>query len=300
MAGPVISATTYTNSATCLPQWPSTFGVLIQTARNMRTIFITGASAGLGKATAKLFQSKGWQVIATMRYPEKETELTRLKNVMILKLDVTDAAQIDNTVQQVLSQYPVDVVLNNAGYGLIGPLEAFSDAQITRQIDTNLLGVIRVTKAFTPYFRNKGDGVFITISSMFGLVGYPTCALYSATKWALEGFCECMAYDLATFGVRVKTIAPGGIQTDFAGRSLDGAQHDAYLPLMAKVSEGYSEEKINSYSTPQQIADVIYEAATDNKDQLRYLAGPDAAALYNERLELGPETHYQKTRQWAI
>ncbi|OQP41086.1 short-chain dehydrogenase/reductase [Niastella yeongjuensis] len=266
----------------------------------MRTIFITGASAGLGKATAKLFQSKGWQVIATMRYPEKETELTRLKNVMILKLDVTDAAQIDNTVQQVLSQYPVDVVLNNAGYGLIGPLEAFSDAQITRQIDTNLLGVIRVTKAFTPYFRNKGDGVFITISSMFGLVGYPTCALYSATKWALEGFCECMAYDLATFGVRVKTIAPGGIQTDFAGRSLDGAQHDAYLPLMAKVSEGYSEEKINSYSTPQQIADVIYEAATDNKDQLRYLAGPDAAALYNERLELGPETHYQKTRQWAI
>jgi NAD(P)-dependent dehydrogenase (short-subunit alcohol dehydrogenase family) len=265
----------------------------------MKTIFITGASTGLGKATAKLFHSKGWQVIATMRNPERETGLTQLKNVKVLKLDVTNASQINNTVEQVIAQYPVDVVLNNAGYGLIGPLEAFSDAQITRQIDTNLLGVIRVMKAFTPYFRNKREGVFITISSMFGLAGYPTCALYSATKWALEGFSECMAYDLATFGVRVKTIAPGGIQTDFAGRSLDGAQHEAYLPLIAKVSEGYSEEKISNYSTPQQVADVIYEAATDKKDQLRYLAGPDAIALYDERLELGPEAHYQKTRQWV-
>jgi NAD(P)-dependent dehydrogenase (short-subunit alcohol dehydrogenase family) len=266
----------------------------------MKTIFITGASAGLGKATTKLFQSKGWQVIATMRNPEKETELTLLKNVTVLKLDVTDATQINSTIEQVLSQYSVDVVLNNAGYGLIAPLEAVSDAQITRQIDTNLLGVIRVMKAFIPHLRSKGEGVFITLSSMFGLIGYPTCALYSATKWALEGFCECMAYDLATFGVRVKTIAPGGIQTDFSGRSLDFAQHEAYLPLIAKVSEGYSEEKISNYSTPQQIAEVIYEAATDNKDQLRYLAGADAVALYNDRLELGPEKHYQQTRQWAV
>jgi len=262
----------------------------------MKTIFITGASAGLGKATAKLFQSKGWQVIATMRNPEKETELTQLKNVTVLKLDVSDVSQINNTVQQVLAQYSVDVVLNNAGYGLIGPLEAFNDAQITRQIDTNLLGVIRVMKAFTPHFRGKGEGVFITISSMYGLVGFPTCSLYSATKWALEGFCECMAYDLATFGVRVKTIAPGGIQTDFAGRSLDGAMHDAYGPLLAKVNEGYNEEAISNYSTPQQIADVIYEAATDNKDQLRYLAGKDAVALYSERLELGPEEQYRKIK----
>jgi len=266
----------------------------------MKTIFITGASAGLGKATATLFQSKGWQVIATMRYPEKETELNQLKNVILLKLDVTDVTQINKTVQQVLEQYSVDVVMNNAGYGLLGPLEAFSDEQITRQIDTNLLGVIRVMKAFTPYFRSNRKGVFITISSMFGLAGYPICALYAATKWALEGLCESMAYDLATFGVQVKTIAPGGIQTDFAGRSMDFAAHEAYQSLLAKVSEGFSAEKVNSFSKPEQIAEVIYEAATDNKDQLRYLAGPDAIALYTERLQMGPEAHYRKIKSQFV
>jgi len=266
----------------------------------MKTIFITGASAGLGKATAILFQSKGWQVIATMRNPEKERELNQLKNVILLKLDVTDATQINKTVQQVLEQYSVDVVLNNAGYGLLGPLEALSDEQIMRQIDTNLLGVIRVMKAFTPHFRNNRKGVFITITSIFGLVGYPICPLYAATKWALEGLCESMAYDLATFGVQVKTIAPGGIQTDFAGRSMDFAPHEAYQQLIAKVSEGFSAEKISNFSKPEQIAEVIYEAATDNKDQLRYLAGPDAIALYTDRLQMGPEAHYRKIKSMFI
>ncbi len=106
----------------------------------MKTIFITGASAGLGKATAKLFHSKGWQVIATMRNPEKGNRTDTLKNVKMLKLDVTDASQINNTIQQVIAQYSVDVVLNNAGYGLIGPLEAFSDAQITRQLGYQSVG----------------------------------------------------------------------------------------------------------------------------------------------------------------
>src|SRR5688572_6360704 len=130
-----------------------------------RTIFITGASAGLGKSTAKLFQSKGWNVIATMRKPENETELTKLENVTVLKLDITDNTQIAETVQKVILQYSVDVVLNNAGYGLIGALEALTDEQITRQLDTNLLGVLRVTKAFTPYFREKKSGIFINITS---------------------------------------------------------------------------------------------------------------------------------------
>jgi NAD(P)-dependent dehydrogenase (short-subunit alcohol dehydrogenase family) len=262
-----------------------------------KTILITGASAGLGKATARLFQLKGWNVIATMRKPESEKELTQLENVTILKLDVTDPTQIQETVNKVIEQYSIDVVLNNAGYGLIGVLEALTDEQITRQLDTNLLGVIRVTKAFTPYFREKKSGMFINITSSFGLLGYPTCSVYSATKFAIDGFSESLAYDLAHFGVKVKIVAPGGMQTDFAGRSLDGGQHEAYQKLMAKVSEGYSAERISQFATAEHVASVIYEAATDSKGQLRYIAGKDAISLYAEREKIGAEAQYRKIQE---
>lgn len=274
------------------------FCIVNFTQQNMqKTIFITGASSGLGKATAKLFQAKGWNVIATMRNPETETELTKLEHIYVLKLDVTDKTQIEETVQKVVQQFQVDVVLNNAGYGLIGVLEALTDEQISRQLTTNLLGVIRVTKAFTPYFREKKTGMFINITSMFGLIGYPTCSVYSATKFALEGFSESLAYDLAHFGVKVKTIAPGGIQTDFAGRSMDGGQHEAYKKLVEKVSDGYSEEKVSQFSTAESIANVIYEASTDNKEQLRYIAGQDAISLYTEREKIGAEAQYRKLQK---
>lgn len=268
----------------------------IQYHTMQKTIFITGASSGLGKTTAKLFHSKGWNVIATMRNPESETELTQLKNVSVLRLDVTDPKELEETITQVLAENEVDVVLNNAGYGLIGTLEAFTDEQIKKQIETNLMGVIRITKAFTPYFRQRKEGVLINITSSFGLIGFPTCSIYSATKFAVDGFSECMGYELAEFGVRVKVVAPGGIQTDFAGRSLDGAQHDGYSRLIEKVQEGYSPEKIADYSKPEIIAEVIYQAATDGKDQLRYVAGKDAVALYKERNTIGAEKHVQKIK----
>lgn len=261
-----------------------------------KTIFITGASSGLGKATAKLFQSKGWNVIATMRNPEAETELTQLENVTVLKLDVANPEELKETIDYVLENYKVNVVLNNAGYGLVGPLEAFTDEQIKTQIETNLMGVIRITKGFTPYFRERKEGILINVTSSFGLIGFPTCSIYSATKFAVDGFSESMGYELAQFGVQVKVVAPGGIQTDFAGRSLDGAKHKAYQKLMDKVQEGYSPQQIANYSKPEDIAQVIYEASTDGKDQLRYVAGKDANALYNERGEIGAEAQVQKIK----
>lgn len=261
-----------------------------------KTIFITGASSGLGKAAALLFQANGWKVIATMRNTAKEYELSKLPDITLLPLDVTDTKQIRETVESVLSHHTVDVVLNNAGYGLIGPLEALSDEQIQLQVQTNLFGVIRVTSAFVPYFRERKSGTFINITSSFGLLGYPTCSIYNATKFGVDGFSESLALELAQFGIKVKVVAPGGMQTDFAGRSLQGGMHDAYKQLVAKVSEGYSEEKIANYTRAEEVAQIIYDAATDNEDQLRYIAGKDAIALYNSRLEQTPEGQFREMR----
>lgn len=254
----------------------------------MKTIFITGASTGLGKATAQLFQSKGWNVIATMRNPDADADLASLDNVTVLPLDVTNPEQIKSTVNKALETGDIDVVFNNAGYGLIGPLEALKDEQIVKQLDTNLLGVIRVTQAFIPYFRERKNGMFIATTSIGGLITFPLSSTYHATKWALEGWSESLAFELNPLGIDIKTVSPGGIKTDFVSRSLDTATSQAYEGMTASMFSKM-EGMMDAASTPEQIAAVVYEAATDGKKQLRYVAGEDAKALYAQRLELGDE-----------
>lgn len=254
----------------------------------MKTIFITGASSGLGKATAKLFHEKGWNVIATMRTPEKETELSQLKNVTLLPLDVTNFDQIQTTVKKALEISDIDIVFNNAGYGLIGPLESLTDDQITKQLNTNLLGVIRVTNAFIPYFRERKSGLFISTTSIGGLIAFPLSSIYHATKWGLEGWSESMAFELNQFGINIKTVSPGGIKTEFLHGSLDTGIQPEYETLSNKLFANV-DTMFEMASTPEQIADVVYEAATDGKKQLRYVAGEDAKAMYKQRLEVGDE-----------
>lgn len=263
-----------------------------------KTIFITGASTGLGKATATLFHSKGWNVIATMRNVEKEIELTQLENVKLLPLDVTNLDQIKTTVAKAISLQNIDVVFNNAGYGLMGAMEAFSDEQILKQIDTNLLGVIRVTKEFIPYFREKKGGLFISTTSMGGLLTFPLHSIYHATKFALEGWSEGMSFELGLHNIGIKTIAPGGIATEFTGRSLDKSSHPAYQELESKLFAAVDDMK--SASTAEQIAEIVYEAATDGKDQTRYVAGGDAKVLYARRLEIGNEEFRKEIRKHIL
>lgn len=264
-----------------------------------QTIFITGASAGLGKATAKLFQSKGWNVIATMRNIAQETELNQLENITLLPLDVTDPAQIHTAVAQAISLHDIDVVFNNAGYGLMGPLEAISDEKIVRQINTNLLGVIRVTQAFIPYFRERRKGLFLSTTSIGGIMSFPITSVYHATKWALEGWSESLSFELGQFNIGIKTIAPGGIVTDFAGRSLDMNAHPAYQEMVQKMFDKFG-EMMHTASTPEQIAEVVYEAATDGKDQMRYVGGEDAKAFYKRRLEIGTEAARREVRAMMV
>jgi NAD(P)-dependent dehydrogenase (short-subunit alcohol dehydrogenase family) len=164
-----------------------------------KVIFITGSSSGLGRATAKLFASRGWKVIATMRNPNREMELTKIAGVTLMALDTTDPQQIQSVGEQVVTSGGVDVVFNNAGYGLAGALEALTDEQIIRLVNTNMLGTIRTTKAFIPHFRKKRAGLFINTTSLGGLVAFPFNSIYHATKWAIEGWSESMAFELNQF-----------------------------------------------------------------------------------------------------
>ncbi len=258
----------------------------------MKTIFITGASGGLGKAAARLFHANGWKVIATMRNPEKETELNVLENVVLLTMDVTKPDQVQHAVKTAVASGDIDVVLNNAGYGLTGPFEAYSSEQIYRQIDTNLTGVLRVAQPFVTYFReNQKKGIFITVTSAVAIAASPLASVYTATKYALEGWSESMNYDMDAFGIRFKTVAPGGIKTSFGSDGLVLEQHAAYESLWNKMMEGFQDGSMIHFSEPEEIAAVIYEAATDEKDKQKYAAGKDAVTASARRDELGFEAH---------
>jgi len=266
--------------------------------QNSKTIFITGSSSGLGRAAATLFASRGWNVIATMRNPEKETLLAKLAGVTLLPLDITDRRQIESAAARAVSNGGVDVVFNNAGYGMSGPLEGLTEEQVLRMVNTNLLGAIRTTKAFIPYFREKGSGLFINTTSIGGLITVPFNSIYHATKWALEGWSESMAFELNQLGVGMKILEPGGMKTDFFTRSLDTGRHPAYNAMLDSVMSAITDPKqMATYSTPDQIAEVVYEAATDGRDQLRYVAGADAKATYAARLQVGDEAFRKAIKQ---
>ena len=265
----------------------------------MPTIVITGASSGIGKATAKYFAGQGWKVAATMRTPENETELTQVDNITLYQLDVTDEESIASAAAEILSDFgTVDVVLNNTGYGLAGPFEAISLEQIERQFNTNVFGLMSVTRAFLPHFRENRAGMFINVSSIGGVVTFPLFSLYHSSKWAIEGFSESLSYEAGEFGVQVKIIEPGGVSTDFAGRSLDLAMpYD--LPEYQEMVANYMKNAGGTLggSTPEQLAEAIFEAATDGKHQLRYLIGQDAHRVYGLRRESGVDAFIEAMKQ---
>lgn len=251
-----------------------------------KTILITGASSGIGAATAKLFQSKGWNVIATMRNPENATELASLNNVWVTKLDVLDLASIENAVNEGIQKFgKIDVLLNNAGYGAYGTLESYPRENIIRQFNTNVIGLLDVTKALLPHFRANKNGIIINISSIGGKMTFPLGSLYHGTKFAVEGISESLSYEVAQFGGKVKIIEPGAIATDFAGRSFDFSNdesHTEYQAMVGKVMTALPALFENA-SPAEVVADVIYEAATDGSDQLRYTAGEDARVIISNR-----------------
>ena len=250
-----------------------------------KTVLITGSSSGIGKATVLHFHAQRWNVVATMRSPEKDVELSRLENVQVEKLDVLDLASIDHSINNGLERFgKIDALVNNAGYGAYGPLESFARENIVRQFNTNVIGLLDVTRAVIPHFRKNKSGVIVNISSIGGQMTFALGSLYHGTKFAVEGLSESLYYEMKQVGVKVKIVEPGFILTDFGGRSFDFQAGDVkeYQPIINALMRQWQNPN-NTVSSPTLVAEVIYQAVTDETDQLRYRAGDDAHFLLDER-----------------
>lgn len=169
----------------------------------MKTVLITGTSSGIGREAVKYFQARGWNVAATMRKPENEKEFVKLKNVHCLRLDVEDEKSISRAIKETVKKFgAIDVLVNNAGYSVWGPFEAVSTEKIQHQFDVNVFGVMNVTRGILPYFREQKKGTIINVASMAGHASFPFYSLYHATKWAIEGFSESLAFELRPLNIR--------------------------------------------------------------------------------------------------
>jgi NADP-dependent 3-hydroxy acid dehydrogenase YdfG len=260
-----------------------------------KTILITGASSGIGKATAIHFQQQGWNVIATMRSPEKETELNKLANIHLERLDVLDVTSIEQAIKNGIAKFgKIDVLLNNAGYGAYGPLETFPRENIIRQFNTNVIGLMDVTKAIIPHFRINKNGVIVNISSIGGQMTFALGSLYHGTKFAVEGISESLHYEMKEIGVKVKIVEPGFIATDFGSRSFDFQAGDIsdYQPLIGALMKQWQNPN-NTVSPPSLVAEVIFKAVTDGTNQLRYRAGDDANFLLDSRKKMTDKEFFE-------
>jgi NAD(P)-dependent dehydrogenase (short-subunit alcohol dehydrogenase family) len=243
----------------------------------MKTVLVTGSSSGYGLETARHFLAQGWNVVATMRTPRADV-LPRSERLRVLPLDVT---RPDSIAAVIAESGPIDVLVNNAGIGLFGAFEA-TPMTTTREIfETNTFGVMAMTQAVLPQMRTRRSGVIVNVTSSTTLAPFPLVAVYTASKTAIEGFTDSLAFELAEFGVRVKLVEPGyGPGTAFtsnSGSRMDGLLPEPYLPHAQRVFAAMGQPSL--VTTATDVAEVVLRAATDTSAQLRFPAGPDAVAL---------------------
>jgi short-subunit dehydrogenase len=215
-----------------------------------------------------------------MRSPELEQQLTALPNVLVTQLDVQNSASIQKAVQDGLDRFgQIDAVINNAGYGQNGVFEAITPEQIQKQFEVNVFGVMNVTRALLPHFRQRKAGLILNISSGAGRFTLPMLSLYCASKFALEGFSEALSYELSSLNIVVKIIEPGGTETNFSNVTREEFAHndtltdyDAFVDAANTMFAGMVAARL---VTADDVADAIYEAATDGTNTLRYAIGND-------------------------
>jgi len=255
-----------------------------------KVALVTGSSSGIGYETALMLARNGFDTYATMRNTNKSNEITEIAKkenlpLRVLKLDVTDDGSVDDAINNILNEKKsIEVVVNNAGYGLMGSIEDSSLDEIKAQFETNFFGAIRVMQKVLPIMRQQKAGTIVNVSSIAGRIGFPMGSSYVSSKFALEGLSESMSYELEQFGIRILLIEPGVINTNFAfvtpKKALD--TNSPYSPIMNKMQENLVSTIANGTS-PKEVANVILRAITEDSPERRYLVGNDAFELIDAR-----------------
>lgn len=263
-----------------------------------KTIFITGTSSGLGKQTAIYFANQGWNVAATMRTPEKETELTEYSNIKIFKLDVTNLQQVKQAVADAIAAFgKVDVVVNNAGMGAYGALELFEEETIDWQFAVNVRGPINMIRAFLPHFRENGGGKFINISSFMGVTtAVPLGSLYNMSKFALEGLTEGLYYELKPFNIDLHLIEQGGVEGTRFGDNIMWPKKEginAYDGITKNLKNLLESTTPGLRDEPQVIVDEIAAFATGKNKEFRKLIGDAGNGLMTLRKSVPIEEYLE-------
>ena len=276
-----------------------------------KVAIVTGSSSGIGYATSLLLARNRFHTYATMRNIEKSADIQDIANkeglpLQVIQLDVNDDASIRNSIKRIERENErIDVLVNNAGYGLVGAFEDLSVEEIKSQFETNIFGVIRLTQQVLPIMRKQKSGKIVNVSSGAGRIGFPGMSAYVSSKFALEGLSESMSYELEPFGIKVVIIEPGVIRTNFkknsvmSKKSLDNSSISPYSSIIQKIDSSIS-SIIEHATQPEEVAKAILHAITSNNPELRYLVGNDMIMMVETKKSMSEEDFRKMMMQSII
>ena len=277
----------------------------------LKVAIVTGSSSGIGYATSLLLARNRFHTYATMRNIEKSADIQDIANkeglpLQVIQLDVNDDASIRNSIKRIERENErIDVLVNNAGYGLVGAFEDLSVEEIKSQFETNIFGVIRLTQQVLPIMRKQKSGKIVNVSSGAGRIGFPGMSAYVSSKFALEGLSESMSYELEPFGIKVVIIEPGVIRTNFkknsvmSKKSLDNSSISPYSSIIQKIDSSIS-SIIEHATPPEEVAKTILHAITSNNPELRYLVGNDMIMMVETKKSMSEEDFRKMMMQSII
>jgi len=252
---------------------------------------VTGSSSGIGFETALLLARNGFNTYASIRNLEKSKNIAQIGNkeklpLQVVQLDVNDYRSVKEAIDKVVAENQrIDVLVNNAGYGLLGALEDLSIEEIKAQFETNFFGVVRVTQQVIPVMRKQNAGTIINVSSVGGRIGIPGLSAYHSTKFALEGLSESISHELEPFGIRVVVIEPGVIRTNIMNSSIIAKKaqdtKSPYFSFVQQVERSFKSamENTSASSPPEEVAKVVLQVVTSESPKLRYAVGNDASSI---------------------